>query len=151
MRVCPVCQRPAVKHLSSHLSMVHGLNGHERTPHLKNAVLYSTTTPSPVQPLRTKAEKAKTKKNIHPRQKRQVAQHLRQASGKEPTTDIKPEPYPSFRFRHKFSLMIVGPSMSGKVTPSRSYWKKIMSITRSPIHVERYTGFMDSIRICLRI
>ena len=99
MRVCPVCQRPSVKHLSSHLSMVHGLNGHERTPHLKNAVLYSTTTPSPVQPLRTKAEKAKTKKNIHPRQKRQVAQHLRQASGKEPTTDIKPEPYPSFRFQ----------------------------------------------------
>ena len=79
MRVCPVCQRPAVKHLSSHLSMVHGLNGHERTPHLKNAVLYSTTTPSPVQPLRTKAEKAKTKKNIHPKQKRQVAQHLQQA------------------------------------------------------------------------
>ena len=114
MRVCPVCQPPAVKHSSSHLSMVHGLNGHERTPHLKNAVLYSTTTPSPVQPLRTKAEKAKTKKNIHPRQKREVAQHLRQASGKEPTTDIKPEPYPSFRFRHKFSLMIVGPSMSGK-------------------------------------
>ena len=41
MRVCPVCQWPAVKHLSSHLSMVHSLNGHERTPHLKNAVLYS--------------------------------------------------------------------------------------------------------------
>ena len=34
MRVCPLCQRPTVKHLSSHLSMVHGLNGHERTPHL---------------------------------------------------------------------------------------------------------------------
>ena len=48
----------AVKHLSSHLSMVHDLNGHERTPHLKNAVLCSTTTPPPVQPLRTKAEKA---------------------------------------------------------------------------------------------
>ena len=30
MRVCPVCQRPNVINLSSHLSMVHGLNGHER-------------------------------------------------------------------------------------------------------------------------
>ena len=33
-----VCQQPAVKHLSSHLSMVHGLNGHELPPH--NAVLW---------------------------------------------------------------------------------------------------------------
>ena len=38
--------------------MVHGLNGHERTPHLKNAVLCSTTTPPAVQTLRTKAEMA---------------------------------------------------------------------------------------------
>ena len=39
--------------------MVHGLNGHERTPHLKNAVLCSTTTTPPaVQTLRKKAEKA---------------------------------------------------------------------------------------------
>ena len=59
MRVCPVCQRPNVINLSSHLSMVHGLNGHERTPHLKNAVLCSTTTTPPaVQTLRKKAEKA---------------------------------------------------------------------------------------------
>ena len=59
MRVCPVCQRPNVINLSSHLSMVHGLNGHERTPHLKNAVLCSTTTMSPaVQTLRKKSEKA---------------------------------------------------------------------------------------------
>ena len=64
--------------------MVHGLNGHERTPYLKKAVLCSTTTPAAVQTLRTKAEKAKTKKkekaktkkNIRPRQKRQVTQHL---------------------------------------------------------------------------
>ena len=38
--------------------MVHGLNGHERTPHLKNAVLCSTATPPAVQTLRTKAEMA---------------------------------------------------------------------------------------------
>ena len=39
--------------------MVHGLNGHERTPHLKNAVLCSTTTmPPAVQTLRKKSEKA---------------------------------------------------------------------------------------------
>ena len=131
--------------------MVHGLNGHERTPHLKNAVLYSTTTPSPVQPLKTKAEKAKTKKNIHTRQKRQVGQHLRQSLGKEPTTDIKPEPYPSFRFRHKFSLMIVGPSMSGKSYFFKEILEKDHVYYEEPINVEKFTGFMDSIRICLRI
>ena len=61
MRVCQVCQRPNVINLSNHLSMVHGLNGHERTPHLKNAVLCSSTTTSPaVQTLRKKGEKAKS-------------------------------------------------------------------------------------------
>ena len=59
MRICPVCQRPNVINLSSHLSMVHGLNGHEQSPHLKNAVLCSTTTTPPaVQTLRKKGEKA---------------------------------------------------------------------------------------------
>ena len=39
--------------------MVHGLNGHERIPHLKNAVLCSTTTMPPAeQTLRKKSEKA---------------------------------------------------------------------------------------------
>ena len=52
---------PAVKHLSSHLSMVHGLNGHECVYHLTNAVLCPTTKSPPVQPLRPKAEKAKLK------------------------------------------------------------------------------------------
>ena len=59
MRVCPVCQQPNVINLSNHLLMVHGLNGHERTTHLKNAVMCSTTTmPPAVQTLRKKGEKA---------------------------------------------------------------------------------------------
>ena len=42
-----MCQQPAVKHLSSHLSMIHGLNGHEPTPHLKKRCIvfyYNATT-----------------------------------------------------------------------------------------------------------
>ena len=113
MRVCPVCQGPNVINLSSHLIMVHGIDGDERSHHLKKAILCRTTTSPPEQPLRTKAEKVKLK-NICPRQKRRVTQHFRHSSGKEPTADIKPEPYPSFCFRHKFSLIIVGPSVSGK-------------------------------------
>ena len=53
--------------------------------------LCPTTMTPPVQPSRTKAEKAKLK-NICPRHKRRVTQHLRQSSGEEPTADIKPEP-----------------------------------------------------------
>ena len=75
MGVCPVCQRWNVINLSSHLIMVHDIDGGKRSHHLKKAILCRTTTSPPVQPLRTKAEKVKLK-NIRPRQKRRVTQHL---------------------------------------------------------------------------
>ena len=37
-RVCPICQRPNVIHLSSHLAMVHRLSATESSPYLKRAV-----------------------------------------------------------------------------------------------------------------
>ena len=43
-----------------------------------------------------------------------MAERSRKSSGREPIVDVRLEPYMSFRFRHKFSLMVVGPSMSGK-------------------------------------
>ena len=55
------------------------------------------------------------------------------SSGKEPTADIKQEPYPSFRFRHKFSLMIVGPSMSEK-----GYFVKEI-LEKDHIHYEEFS------------
>ena len=81
----------------------------------------------------------------------EVAQHLRQSWGKEPTKDIQPEPYPSFRFCHKFSLMIVEPSMSGKSYFVKELLEKDHVHYEEPANVERYTGFMDSISIFLRI
>ena len=129
MRVCSVCQRPNVINLSSHLIMVHSIDGDERSHHLKKAVLCQTTMSPPVQPLNTKTEKVKLK-NIRSRQKPRVTQHLQHSLGKEPTADVKPEPYRSFCFRHKFSLMVVGPSMSGK-----SYFVKEI-LEKDHIHYE---------------
>ena len=123
------CQRPYVINLSSHLIMVHGVDRDEWGHHLKRAILCQTTTSPPVQPLTAKTEKVKLK-NISPRQKRRVTQHLQHSSVKEPTADIKSEACPSFRFRPKFSLMIVGPSMSGK-----SYFVKEI-LEKDHIHYE---------------
>ena len=89
--------------------MVHGLNANERTNHLKQAILCPPT--SLIQARRLPTVRAKLKKI---RQDRQVVQHFHKSSERKAIVDVLPEPYLSFRFRHKFSLMVVGPSMSGK-------------------------------------
>ena len=53
-------------------------------------------------------------KNSRQRHDRRVVQSCQKSSNKTPTTDVLPEPYPNFRLRHKFSMMVVGHSMSGK-------------------------------------
>ena len=40
-RTCPVCGRPHLKNLSTHLFKVHGLSPEERKPHLKQAQVSS--------------------------------------------------------------------------------------------------------------
>ena len=42
-RVCPICQRPRVVNLSSHLLMVHALDATQRAKHLKSAVVCPPT------------------------------------------------------------------------------------------------------------
>ena len=41
-RVCPVCEKPNVVNLSSHLQMVHGLNASQRTPYLDASAMGTT-------------------------------------------------------------------------------------------------------------
>ena len=147
MRVCPICQRPCVVILRSHLEMVHDLNADERSAYLKRAIL-SAPMPS-IQALLPKTTVKPKLKKI--RQDRQVVRHSHKSSERKPIVDVLPEPYPSFRFRHKFSLMVVGPSMSGKkATSSKNYWKENISNTRIIGNVEKYIDFTDSIKICLR-
>ena len=111
-RVCPICQRPWVVNLSSHLEMVHDLNANERADYLKHATLCAST-PSVHARVPTTTVTAKLK-NSRQRHDRRVVQSCEKSSNKTPTTDMLPEPYPNFRLRHKFSMMVVGPSMSGK-------------------------------------
>ena len=40
-RTCPVCGRPDLKNISTHLLQVHGLSSEERKPYLKQAQVSS--------------------------------------------------------------------------------------------------------------
>ena len=110
-RVCSICQRPNVINMRSHLAMVHNLSATERSPYLKRAVL------CPSEPI-TRPTLAKHKK--HPKQFRNSSTQ-RKSHGRNTNHSISSEAYEDFRFGHKFSLMAVGPSMSGK-----SYFVKQM-------------------------
>ena len=109
--MCPICQSPNVIHLSSHLEMVHNLNANERSDYLKRMILFAST-PSVHARAQTTTVTAKLK-NSRQRHDRRVVQHCQKSSNKTPTADLLPETYPNFRLRHKFSMMVVGPSMSG--------------------------------------
>ena len=106
---CPLCGRPDLKNISTHLLQVHGLSSEERKPYLKQAQV-SSWQPSCQSPT------ANTEK---PREKR-VSQSEHSPPAKRPrtaartTTSMGTKPYPVFNFRHKFSLLVVGPTQSGK-------------------------------------
>ena len=55
--------------------------------------------------------KAKLRKS---KQDQRVAERSCKTSGRESIADVRQEQYMSFRLRHKFSLMVVGSSLSGK-------------------------------------
>ena len=107
-RTCPVYGRPDLKNISTHLLQVHGLSSEERKPYLKQAKVSSwqASCPSP---------SANTEK---PREKR-VRQDECMPPAKKPRVvraiaSLATKPYPDFNFRHKFSLLVVGPTQSGK-------------------------------------
>ena len=106
-RECPICQRPNVINMSSHLAMVHELSATERSPYLKWAVL------CPSEPI-TRPTLAKHKKHrIYPKQSQNSSIQLK-SHRRNTHQSISSEVYEDFRFGHKFSLMVVGPSISGK-------------------------------------
>ena len=113
-QTCPVCGRPDLKNISTHLLQVHGLSSEERKPYLKQAQV------SPWQP-RVERSPHMTMSYINvekPGQKR-VKQSEHSPPAKRPrtatrTTSMLTKPCPEFNFRHKFSLLIVGPTQSGK-------------------------------------
>ena len=95
------------KNISTHLLQVHGLQSKERKPYLKQAKVSSW------QPYIDKSPYMNSEK---PGEKR-VSRRAYSLPTKKPKTaqaSLTTKPYPEFNFRHKFSLLAVGPSQSGK-------------------------------------
>ena len=111
-RTCPVCGRPDLKNISTHLLQVHGLSSEERKPYLKQAQVSSWQ-------LRVERSPHMTMSYMNvekPGQKR-VKQSEHSPPAKRPrtatrTTSLATKSCPEFNFRHKFSLLVVGPTQS---------------------------------------
>ena len=120
-RICPLCEKPGVSNLSSHLEIAHNTIGLRRTQLLKEARIsweskkeYISTIVLPRCSSNFPKETIEPRKRAHP-----VKENAKIAStGKRVKlshgVSLETEPYPDFMFRHKFSLLVVGPSQSGK-------------------------------------
>ena len=93
-RVCPICQRPWVVNLSSHLEMVHDLNATEHPDYLKRAILCAST-PSVHAQVTAITVPAKLK-NSRQRHDRRIVKQCKKSSNKTPTADVLPESNSNF-------------------------------------------------------
>ena len=113
-RTCPVCARPNLKNLSTHLLKVYELSSEERRPHLKQAQVSSW------QPhIERSPHMTVSCINIEKPGQKRVKQREHSPPAKRPrtaarTTSLATKSCPEFNFRHKFSLLVVGPTQSGK-------------------------------------
>ena len=121
-RICPLCGKPGVSNLSSHLEIVHDLTGLRRTRLLKEAKVsweskreyISTSVDLP------RCSSSSTRKICEPRKRRRPVNETPKTSSTAKKVKLShdvslaTEPYPDFMLRHKFSLLVVGPSQSGK-------------------------------------
>ena len=113
-RTCPVCGRPDLKNISTHLLQVHGLSSEERKPYLKQASV-SSWQPCIERPPHITMSYMNVEK---PGQKR-VKQSEHSPPAKRPrtvacTTSLATKSCPEFNFRRKFSLLVVGLTKSGE-------------------------------------
>ena len=113
-RTCPVCGRPDLKNISTHLLQVPGLSSEERKPYLKQAQVSSWQprversphmTMSYVNVERPGQKRVKQSEHSPPAKRSRTATR---------TTPLATKPCPEFNFRYKFSLLVVGPIQSGK-------------------------------------
>ena len=119
-RNCPVCNKPDLQYLSDHLRQVHHLNEHERKQWLRMAC-FSLPKESPplslttLQTLPTVFPKPPGVRKKRTYQETTVNPMVKPACKRSRRElDLTSFPYPDFNFRHKFSLLVVGPTQSGK-------------------------------------
>ena len=115
-RTCPVCGRPDLKNISTHLLQVHGLSSEERKPYLKQAQVSSwqpRVERSPHMTMSYMNVEKPGKKRVKQSEQSPPAKRSRTAAR---TTSLATKPCPEFNFCHKFSLLplVVGPTQSGK-------------------------------------
>ena len=111
-RDCPVCDKPGLRYMSSHLRQVHHLYGDERKTWLGRArfsISHKHCSGSlPGCPTHTIKEMRCVRKKTC-----SVWQPPTKA-GRKITASMVTKPCPEFNFRHKFLLLVVGPTQSGK-------------------------------------
>ena len=123
--------------------MVHRLSATERSPYLKQAVLCPSE-------LITRPTLAKHKKHrIYPKQSRNSSTQFK--SHGRTNHSISSEVYEDFRFGHKFSLMVVSPSMSGKSFFVKQMLERDHIEYDDPRKQRPNIGFMDNTKTCLKI
>ena len=116
-QTCPVCGRPDLKNICTHrthLLQVHGLSSGERKPYLKQAQVSSWQPRVERSPHMTMSYM-----NVEKPGQKRVKQSELSPPAKRPRTAARTTPLatkscPEFNFRHKFSLLVVGPTQSGK-------------------------------------
>ena len=112
-RTCPVCGRPDLENISTHLLQVH-LSSEERKPYLKQAQV------SLWQPrVERSPHMTMSYMNVEKPGQKRVKQSDHSPPAKRPrtaarTTSLATKSCPEFNFCHKFSLLVVGPTQSGK-------------------------------------
>ena len=102
-RTCPICGKQDLLKLSNHLSQVHQLSSAERTSGL-NSALFTPSVPymtSYPMTLPTRENKC----SLETSQNKCLLNTVK---------CMETQPYPEFKFQHMFSMMVVGPSQSGK-------------------------------------
>ena len=113
-RTCPVCGLPDLKNISTHLLQVYDLSSEERKSYLKQAQVSSWHPRVERSPHMTMSYM-----NIEKPGQKRVKQCEHSPPAKRPrtaarTTSLATKSCPEFNFRHKFSLLAVGSTQSGK-------------------------------------
>ena len=111
-RDCPVCDKPGLRYMSNRLRQVHHLYGDEWKKWLGRArfsISHKHCSGSlPARPTHTVKERRCVRKKTC-----SVRQPPTKAARKV-TASMVTKPCPDFNFRHKFSLLVVGLTQSGK-------------------------------------
>ena len=126
-RTCPVCGRPDLKNISTHLLQVHGLSSEERKSYLKQAQVSSWQPRVERSPHMTMSYM-----NVEKPGQKRVKQSEHSPPPKRPrtgarTTSLATKSCSEFNFRHKFSLLVVVPHKVGKRILSNKFWKTNVS------------------------